>query len=209
MIDFPYFQVCTANVQGLARKPAKLSPYYDFIHHTPSCVYVLTETNLDSTSPALLHNPPPSHISLFTTRAENKTVGSGVTLLFNSSLQFSTHPSVLIPGYLIYACICVGRYRVHIYALYSPPTNTPGNKALATHIHNTVHTHASRHASAHDPTHKLIILGDINVALRPLDKGNARRFTAHRTWPTIARRPCTYTRHPRTKSISPQPLTQP
>ena len=172
--DIPFFTACTANVQGLARRPLKLSPYYSFVHRTPSCVYVLTETNLESTSPALLHNPPPTSVNLITTRATSKTLGSGVTVLLNRAIQLFSPPVVLIQGYVTYLCICLGRYRVHIYAVYAPPATTPGNRALATQICDTIRSHALANIPSHDPLQHIIILGDLNATLRPLDKGSGR-----------------------------------
>lgn len=184
------FRVCTANVQGLAGHHQKLLPFYDYLTQHPSSIYVLSETNL-ATSSALLY-PPPDHITLHTTRDPHKPVGSGVALLLGDEIRVLHPPTVLVPGYAITVTIQWETLSIVLYAIYSAPAVTqpsPDYEAgsLLQHIISTITTHATT-TLATFPSCEIMLVGDLNAAFRTLDKSNiaARRTKADQAWTTLA-----------------------
>lgn len=180
--------ICTANVQGLARHQEKLLPYYNHVQQRPNCIYVLTETNFDppSTKPHLL--PPPPEVTALFTRDTGKSVGSGVALLLGVNIHTSSPPTILIPGYLVHVEFQWQQCRVDLYAVYSPPAGarTPQVKPLLTHITETITAHVQ--TRPHHTMRATAVVGDINAALRPLDKSStAHKNTHDRHWLTLTK----------------------
>jgi len=173
------FTVHTCNVQGVRKKWQKLTHYYENL--TPNGIFVLTETNLseDDYQTKTKYHPErfAQDIVVKTTRDPQRegSTGSGVTFIFERELIKEENEEVsykeLVKGYLSRIVFKQNGNTYLIYGVYCPPAQVDKAQDILDKLTEDI--------SATEHTH-LIVAGDQNAGLRPLDRinpatGNTKR----------------------------------
>lgn len=153
--------VVTSNIQGAKTQPGKLGVYYGKITEHTRSVYVLTETNLDQADLDSPTHIPPKGVNGFSTRAPDKQLGSGVTILLGEDFT-PVHTTVLLPGFVLCVEATLEGSTYLVVGVYSPPQSPQQARDITASIQQFVGTVPHTH---------LLVAGDLNASLRPEDRG--------------------------------------